>query len=72
MAATSADAAGKFLTQGIYVTTSLTAGLAYVGETDGTITPTIPSTTGDTVRIIGQAESTTHLHFNPDHTYIEV
>lgn len=42
----------------------------YVGETPGAITATAPSTTGDTVRIIGYALTVDVLMFNPGDTYV--
>jgi len=44
----------------------------YVGETNGTITATAPSTSGDTVRKVGFAVTADVIYFNPDPTYIVV
>jgi hypothetical protein len=51
----------------------LTAGaIQYVHTTAGDATETAPSGSGDIVRILGYAISTTEIFFNPDNTYIEV
>jgi len=69
----SADATGVFLLFGKYTTSGLTAGaVQYVDTTAGAITETKPSGTGDIVRIVGYALSTTILFFDTDKTYIEV
>ena len=69
----SADATGTFLVFGRKTTSGLTAGSTYyVSTTLGAITATAPSATGDIVRIVGHALSTTVLFFNPDQTYIEI
>lgn len=61
------------LTQGIYTTTGLTAGSTYyLDTTAGSITATAPSSTGNIVRIIGYAISTTQLYVTPESTYVEV
>ena len=71
--APSAAATGTFLLFGKFTTTGLSISAEYfVGETDGTITTTRPSTSGDTVRHVGTAISTTVLFFNPDQTYLEI
>jgi hypothetical protein len=50
------------VTQGIYVTTSLTAGnLYWVSETEAAYTSTKPTTAGTIVKFVGQAISTTQL-----------
>ena len=50
------------LTQGIRVTSGLTAGSLYwVSETEGAYTSTKPSTAGTIVKFVGQAISTTQL-----------
>lgn len=41
-------------------------------DTAGLATETIPSTSGDLVRILGYAISTTEVFFNPDGTYLEI
>lgn len=52
---------------------SLTAAAIYYASTSiGEITATAPSGSGDIVRIVGYAMSTTELFFNPDKTYIEI
>jgi len=61
------------LTHGIWTTTGLTAGsIYYASATAGGITTTAPSTTGQIVRIVGTALTTTELFFNPDMTFVEV
>ena len=61
------------LVKGVYTTTGLTAANKYYASTTaGGITTTAPSGTGDIVRIIGYALSTTEFYFDPDKTYIEV
>ena len=61
------------LTQGVYTTTGLSAGSTYYASTTaGGITTTAPSGTGNIVRIIGYALSTTELYIAPETTYIEV
>ena len=58
---------------GDWATTGLTAGdIYYASTTPGAITNVMPDGSGDIVRIIGYALSTTQLFFNPDTTYIEV
>jgi len=49
-----------------------TAGIYYVHTTEGDITNTAPTGTGDIVRIVGYALSTTELWFDPDNTYIQI
>lgn len=61
------------LTDGIFTTTGLTAGdTYYVSVTSGGITNSAPSSTGDIVRVIGMALSTTQLLFKPSQTYLEL
>lgn len=68
-----ADGTGTFLIKGKYTTTGLTAGSEYfLSLTTGAITSTKPSATGDIVRLIGYALSTTVLYFDPDKTYLEI
>ena len=65
--------ASTVLTYGIYTTTGLTAGaIYYASTTAGGITTTAPSGSGDIVRIIGYALSTTELFVDPDKTYVEI
>lgn len=67
------DATGSFLLFGRWTTTGLTAGANYyVSLVAGGITTTAPSGTGEIVRIVGTAISTTVLFFNPDRTYLEI
>jgi len=64
---------GTFLLMGKYTTTGLTTGsVYYVSTTGGDWTLTKPSATGDIVRIVGYALSTTDLYFKPDGTYVEI
>jgi len=64
---------GAFLLSGKHETTGLTTGsVYYVSTTAGDWTTTRPSGTGDIVRIVGYALSTTVLYFNPDGTYVEI
>lgn len=72
IASISADATGLFLEYGRYTTSGLTAGIHYLSGTAGASTTTAPTGTGKIVRIIGTAESTTVLFFNPDSTYLEL
>ena len=65
--------ATEVLTQGVYTTTGLTAASTYYASTTaGGITTTVSSTTGDIVRIVGYALSTTEFYFDPDKTFVEV
>ena len=59
-------------TGGYYTTTGLTVGIHYASTTAGGITVTAPSGSGDIVRIIGYAISTTLFFFDPDKTFITV
>lgn len=71
----SASALGNFLLQGIHSNTSysFTAGQTlYVSTTPGAPTATIPSGTGDIVRIVGYALGTSSIYFRPDNTFIEL
>ena len=52
---------------------ALTAGnILYVGLTAGVITHAAPSGSGDIVRIVGHALTTTSMFFNPDNAWVEV
>ena len=63
----------QILTYGVWTTSGLTAGdTYYISTTAGEITNTAPSATGDIVRIIGYAISTTQLMFIPDGTLVEI
>ena len=69
----SADALGTFIVQGNVTTTGLTSGATYfVSTTAGEYTSTVPSTTGQFVRAIGVATSTTNLEFIPSLDVYEV
>jgi hypothetical protein len=72
LASISADATGVFLRVGPYTTTGLTVGPYYVSTTPGAITATAPSGSGDIVRLVGMARSSTNLYFDPDQTYLEL
>ncbi len=68
-----AASSGAFLLLGKHVTTGLTTGsVYYVSTTAGDWTSTNPSVSGDIVRIVGYALSTTTLLFKPDGTYVEI
>lgn len=67
-----ADAEGKFVLNGKFISTGLTAGEYFVSAVlAGAITSTKPSGTGDIIRKIGTAVSTTVLYFNPSQDYLE-
>ena len=67
------DDVGGFLMYGEHTTTGLTAGSTYwVSPTSGEFTATKPSTSGQFVRLVGYAITTTVLWFNPDNTWVEV
>lgn len=69
----SEDATGTFLLHGLFTTSGLTAAEEYyISTTPAGITATAPSGTGDIVRFVGSALSTTVLFFNPDNVYSEV
>ena len=68
---------GEVFTRGVWTImtgfTPLTPGdMYYVSTVAGEMTNVMPEGTGDIVRIIGYALSTTQLFFRPDNTYIEV
>lgn len=68
----SADATGTFVVFGRYTTSGLTAGsIYYVSTTAGAITATRPSGSGDVVRVVGYALSTTVLYFFPSGAWVE-
>jgi len=61
------------LTYGPYTTSGLTAGSTYyLSTTAGAITTTAPSGSGDIVRIIGYANSTTELFVDPSKSWVEI
>jgi len=69
----SADSMGTFIVKGNITTTGLTIGATYfVSATAGGFTATAPSTTGQFVRAIGVATSTTNLEFIPSLDVYEV
>lgn len=72
-ASASADGTCTMLLKGI-VTDTLTAGSTYyiATTTAGAKTLTRPSTSGQFVRVLGYALSSTQFYFNPDSTYIEI
>lgn len=50
-----------------------TGQLLYVSTTSaGALTSTLPSVAGNRVQIIGYAEATTIIYFNPDYTFVQV
>jgi hypothetical protein len=58
---------------GLWATSGLTAGdIYYVSASAGEMTNVMPEGSGDIVRIIGYALSTTQFFFNPGTTYIEL
>ncbi len=73
LASITANTTGSFLVDGDYTTSGLTAGATYFISTStaGAVTSTTP-TTGNFIRIIGVAISTTVLNFNPSQDYGEV
>ena len=79
-ASTSADgfiglktASDTVLVKGSYTTSGLVAGNTYYLSTvAGETTDTAPSSSGEIVRILGYALSTTRIYFDPDKSYIEV
>ena len=69
----SADMTGRYYAKGKFTTTGLTAGSTYfVSTTAGEFTATAPSTSGQFVRAIGVAISTTVLDFQPSLDVYEV
>ena len=69
------DATGTFLLYGFIRddTWAWTVGAKlFINPTPGNATATQPSTTGQQIRIIGYAYSSTIIFFNPDNVYIEV
>jgi len=67
------NATGVFMLSGLYTTSGLSAGATYyISGTPGAITSTAPSGTGNVVRVVGYALSSTLLWLNPDPTYIEL
>lgn len=69
----SADAEGRFLLWGKYAIPSLTTGAEYFVSPAiaGDITITKPSATGNIIRKVGTALSTTVLFFNPSQDYLQ-
>jgi len=74
MATIAANATGKFYAYGGYrTTTGLTTGsIYYLSTTAGGITTTAPATTGNVVRVVGYASSTTKFNFEPSNSWGEV
>lgn len=69
------DEVGAFMEWGLVTgLTGLTAGDIYYLDPAviGGITNTVPSTTGDQLRVIGYARSTTSLAFKPSGTWLEI
>lgn len=75
-AATSSGSSGVFLTNGLFADASWSwtpgSPLYVSASTAGLITSTAPSTSGNIVRIIGAAISSSEIYFCPDNTYIQV
>ena len=64
---------GRFLLRGFYDSTDFDAGdILYLSETEGTMTASMPTTSGSIVRIVGYKLANDKIFFNPDTTYIEV
>ena len=69
----SISATGTFIKQGKLTTTGLITGsIYYLSTTTGEITSTAPTASGEFVRILGYALSTTILLFDPSQDYIEI
>lgn len=67
------DTTGSFVLMGNYTTTGLTTGSTYyVSVTAGDFTTTAPSATGDQLRIVGYATSTTNLFVNASQLWVEL
>ena len=66
----------KILVRGIIRDESWTgltvAGPVYLGETDGTLTQTAPSTSNDAIQIIGWALSDSEIYFDFSRPYLLV
>lgn len=73
LASISADATGSFLKRGVWTTSGLTAGATYFISTStaGAKTTTTP-TTGNFIRVVGVAQSSTIFEFEPSKDYGEV
>ena len=64
---------GKVLLSGIYETTGLTAGdILYMDTTAGSWSASKPGASGQIVRVLGYALSTTQFYFEPDRTWSEI
>jgi hypothetical protein len=76
MALGTSSATDGLLIRGVYASTSFsafTAGqLLYIDTTEGAITATAPSATGDFVRIIGYALGSNYIFIDPAQDYIEI
>lgn len=67
------DDVGTFVLKGFYTAAGLTAGgLLYLGTTTGTWSAAPPSGSGDILRVLGYAVTTTQMFFDPDKTWIEL
>ena len=65
------NATGNFQRGGEYTTTGLSAGaIYYVSTTAGGYTSTAPTGSGDIVRVVGYAQSSTVLFFSPSQDYV--
>lgn len=73
---TGATCVNKVLLRGFYRNDTLFAltvgGLLYLSATAGVLTQTAPSTSTQTVRMVGQAITADLIYFNPDNTWIVV
>jgi hypothetical protein len=68
-----AGASGEFICWGPVTAGTWTVGkILYASATPGVITETPPAGSGDVVRVIGYAISTTVFYFCPDNTWVEL
>jgi hypothetical protein len=76
MALGTSSATDGLLIRGVHASTAhsaYTAGqLLYISTTEGAITSTAPSATGDFVRIIGYALGSNYIFIDPAQDYIEI
>ena len=64
---------GNFLLSGLYTSSGLTTGATlFVSTTAGTWTESKPEASGEIVRVLGYALSTTQVFFQPDRTWTEI
>jgi hypothetical protein len=70
---TPAGSKATCLIRGIYTTTGLVAGeIQYLSTTEGDYANAYPTSTGQVLRVLGYAQSTTELFWNPDSTWMEI